>query len=95
MKKLKIEKGFTLIEMIMVVVLVSILGSIAYPRYLRTVERGRTAEARQILGRIKSAETAYMLEWDSYTGSFTSLSISVPVNACNSSYYYRYCISAN
>jgi len=91
MKTYKIM-GFTLIELMIVVVVIGILVSIAWPRYILVAEKSRTAEARNILGRIREAEMGYYLEYDSYTTSIALLSLDVPAS-CNSSFYYNYSIS--
>ena len=43
------QVGFTLIELMIVVVIVAILASIAYPSYQEQVERGRLAEGKAVL----------------------------------------------
>ncbi len=48
------HQGFTLIEMIIVVMMISILASIAYPSYTSYVNRGHRAEARAQLMRVAS-----------------------------------------
>ena len=85
------QPGFTLLELIMAVVIVGILASIAVPRYMRVVERGRSVEARNILGMIRDAEAAYFLEFDVYTNNLLGIGVAVPA-ACNTSYYYRYSV---
>lgn len=43
------RKGFTLIEMVVVILIVGILSSLALPNYRRSVERARVAEAQTLL----------------------------------------------
>ncbi len=86
------QPGFTLVELMVAVVIVGILASIAVPRFVRVVEKGRSVEARNILGVIRSAETAHFLEFDTFTNNLATLEVTVPT-ACNTSYYYRYWIT--
>lgn len=46
---MNIRKGFTLVEMIVVVIVLGILASIAGAQYSNIVERSRGAEAKQVL----------------------------------------------
>ena len=39
MKKLKNQNGFTLIELIMVMIILGILSAVAIPRYLETIQK--------------------------------------------------------
>ena len=43
------QMGFTLIELMIVVVIVGILASIAYPSYRESVAKGKRAQARAVL----------------------------------------------
>jgi len=46
---LKLQRGFTLIELMITVVVVAILAAIAYPAYTEQIARGRRAEAQATL----------------------------------------------
>ncbi len=63
------QKGFTLAELLIVVVILGILGSIALPRFFPQAEKGRVAEAIAMLSAIRQGEEAYRLENGSYIAS--------------------------
>jgi prepilin-type N-terminal cleavage/methylation domain-containing protein len=54
--------GFTMIELIMVVIIVAVLASLALPQYVNFVEKARVAEATNYIGVIKSAQVVYAAE---------------------------------
>jgi type IV pilus assembly protein PilA len=53
------RKGFTLIELMIVVAIIGILAAIAIPNFLRFQARAKQSEAKQNLGAIFTAYTSY------------------------------------
>ncbi|HEY3646159.1 MAG TPA: type IV pilin protein [Gammaproteobacteria bacterium] len=49
------QNGFTLIELMVVVAIVGIIAGIAYPSYLKSMQKGRRAEAKTELTRFAQA----------------------------------------
>ena len=66
-KKIKFfESGFTLAELLIVVVILGILASLTIPRFFPQAEKSRVAEALGMLSAIRQGEEAYRLENGAY-----------------------------
>ena len=66
LSKLRSKKGFTLIELMIVVAIIGILAAIAIPNFLRFQAKSKQSEAKTNLGGIYIAEVAYQAEKDGY-----------------------------
>src|SRR5688572_16251397 len=60
------QQGFTLIELMIVVIVVSILASIAIPSYLEQSRKGRRADAVQAVGDLQLKLESWRAENPSY-----------------------------
>ncbi len=67
--------GFTLLELIIVVVIIGTLAAIGGPMYFKTIERARMAEARIMLGMIRMAQMRYYAEHITFTNDISELDI--------------------
>ncbi len=68
---MKDKRGFTLLELLMVVIIIAILASIAIPQYFKAAERARSSEALQMLATMRGSETRYYAEWANYSNNTT------------------------
>jgi type IV pilus assembly protein PilE len=75
--KIKTNTGFTLIEVMIVVVIIGVIAAIALPSYLDYTKQARRADAKTALFAVQLAEEKYRANNPSY-GSLTDLSFSDP-----------------
>ncbi len=89
------RKGFTLLELVVVVIILGILATLGFTQYTKMVEKGRTAEAKMLLGQIRTAQAAYNQQFGSYTTVLANLSVEAP-SACgaNGNHYFSYSVNA-
>jgi prepilin-type N-terminal cleavage/methylation domain-containing protein len=68
-----ILKGFSLVELMIVVAIIGILAAIAIPNYTAYVRKGRQAEAKASLQAIYAGLKAYRANYDTYWAHFEAI----------------------
>jgi len=89
-KSLKNQRGFTLIELMVVVAIIGILASIAIPNFLKYQARSRQSEAKSNLAAVFVSETSFYGENARY-GSFNEVGFTLASSsgATTNRYSYR------
>lgn len=63
-KMKKLEKGFTLIELMIVVAIIAILAAVAAPKFADQIKKAKDAKAIAVLGAVRSASNIYYADND-------------------------------
>ena len=69
------RKGFTLVELAVVIVIIGVLAAFGVPRFLKSVERSKAAEAFQYLSAVRAAQERYLAKEGIYADDATKLDI--------------------
>lgn len=78
MFKKKNQQGFTLVELMVVIVIIGILAAMAIPKFLGATNKTKVSEAKPVLKEIYTLQSAYQIEKGSYSGSATDIGFVSP-----------------
>jgi type IV pilus assembly protein PilA len=72
------QKGFTLVELAIVIVIIGVLASFGVPRFRDAVERSKAGESLNYLSAIRAAQERYHAREGTYADDLTTLDVSMP-----------------
>ncbi len=72
------KKGFTLVEVLVVVLIIGILTSVALPNYKRSIEKTRATEAMNTIKAANDAVYAYAAERNKCPEDWRKILVSIP-----------------
>ena len=75
MSNQKVRKGFTLVELAVVIVIIGVLAAFGVPRFLKSVERTKASEAFAYLSAVRAAQERYVAKEGRYAGTIGDLDI--------------------
>lgn len=77
-RKAKESSGFTLIELMIVVVIIGILAALAIPRFMTSAAKSKQSEPKQLLKQIYAMQRAYFMLNENYCLNGVTASATAP-----------------
>lgn len=81
------REGFTLLELMIVIIIIGVLASLAVPTYIRARQRAYKAEALIVLGSVRQSEYRYHLAEDKYTATLSQLDFDPAADVTGTQHY--------
>ena len=92
------RKGFTLLELMVVIIIIGVLATLGAMQYQAVIEKSRGTEARQIIGEFRSLCYAIYMDEGSGTNCTTGnlrlgTTTEMTPSACRATHYFSYAVT--
>jgi len=88
------KRGFTLLELIIVVMIIGVLATLGFATYGRLIEGARGAEARDVIGAMRKMAIAYYIKYNSNLGGLIDADVGIGSpgipTACAGTHFFSY-----
>src|SRR5690606_11881199 len=74
------NKGFTLVELLIVVAIIGVLSTIGVPTFRRMIQKSKKSEAKVNLGGLFTAEAAFQAEYAAYGNNLEAMGFEIDGN---------------
>jgi len=80
------DGGFTLVELTIVLMIITILSAIALPSFLGCSNKAKQSEAKQYISSMNRAQQAYFADKGAFSNSLTALGLGIKTQTINYNY---------